>query len=358
MSGRDDPPQTRTWRRRDRPVKSPEPPRERIRVEIPTGDPPDPVDLARRVRDSLAGWPVAILRCVGQTTDNASPGAWKGRWLRGQVGLAIDATCPPEVAKSLLGAHEPGTRIVGGAWAPIALRTSSLPDGRLAPGNDIRTEIVLHGRAAEQAGELVRALLEPAHQRFAEPGLIDWTTVQHLTVDDDGDLRWRTSSSGQDTPLVPLDQISEPSVRKKRLLVTLHSPAAIAQRDEVGEPWPELPVLIDRMGRTLSTWLKRSKHRGPLLPDADLLRAAGAAQLVANHTRSVQLPPNIVGAEPGGFSKRRGPPPPGGPERVAGLVGSATYTGDFEGLTPLLRAAAWVGMGPGRQNGLGELAVR
>ena len=114
---------------------------------------------------------------------------------------------------------------------------------------------------------------------------------------------------------------------------------------------PDLPLVVDRIGRTLSTWLKRSKHRGPLLPDADLLRAAAGAVLSANHTRIVAVPATLVGAE--STERRVGPP-----EMVASLIGSATWTGDFRGLEPLFRAAAWVGMGPGRQNGLGELSVR
>ncbi|MCO4769578.1 MAG: CRISPR system precrRNA processing endoribonuclease RAMP protein Cas6 [Deltaproteobacteria bacterium] len=356
--GSDDPPKTRTWRRGDNPPRTPEAPSQRIRVDVPPGDAPDPDDLANRVRASLAGWPVVVLRVVGKTTEKVAPGSWKGRWLRGQVGLAVDATVHPDISRTLLGPHDPGTRISGGAWAPIAVRSSMLADGRLSQGTDVRAEIVLHGRAAEEAGYMVRALLEPNHSRFAEPGTIEWTTVQHLTCDDDGDLRWRKSTPGQRAPFLPMDRIEEPSVRQSRLLMTFLSPAAIAQRGEVGEPWPELPVIVDRMGRTLSTWLKRSKHRGPLLPDADLLRAAAQARLVANHTRSVQLPPGMVGAEQfGGKPARRGAPPPP-PEPVAGLVGSATFAGSFKGLVPLLRAAAWVGMGPGRQNGLGELTVR
>ncbi len=364
MAGRDsdDPPKTRTWRRSDAPPTV-EGPKSRIVVEVPEGPAPDPEDLARRVRASLAGWPVVVLRVVGKTTERVAPGSWKGRWLRGQMGLLVDASVHPDAARILLGPHEQGTRISGGAWAPIALRSSALDDGRLAEGTDVRAEVVLHGRAAHHAGQMVSALMEPSLDRLFEPCQVQWTTVQHLTCDGDGDLRWRKCSPGAHPTFLPLEQIKEPKVRKSRLMITMQSPAAIAQRGEFGEPWPELPVLVDRMGRTMSTWLKRSKHRGPLLPDADLLRAAAQARLVANHTRAVQLPPNMVGAEspppPRRGPGRKAPPPPTTPqERVAGLVGSATWTGSFEGLAPLLRAAAWIGMGPGRQNGLGELSVR
>jgi len=356
MAETDDPPKTRTWRRRDQPASTPEPPKGRIQVEVPPGPAPDPEDLASRVRASLGGWPIVVLRVVGETTTKVAPGPWKGRWLRGQIGLNVDASMHPDAARTLLGAHEPGTRIVGGAWAPLALRTSSLDDGRLREGQDVRAEIVLHGRAAHHAGQMVKALLQPDTNRFSEPSTVGWRTVQHLTSDD-GELRWRTSTVGDRPDFIRLDELAEPKVRRSRLLVTLHSPAAIAQRGENGEPWPDLPVLVDRIGRTMSTWLKRSKHRGPLLPDADLLRAAAEARLVANHTRAVQIPANLVGAEPP-RGPRRGPPVPAAPERVAALVGSATFSGNFAGLAPLLRAASWIGMGPGRQNGLGELSVR
>jgi hypothetical protein len=368
MAGRDsdDIPKTRTWRRGEA-LPSPEPPASRIVVEVPPGPAPDGKDLADRVRASLAGWPVVVLRLVGRTNEVANPGTWKGRWLRGQIGLLVDATVHPDAAFTLLGPHDPGTRISGGAWAPIAIRSSTLPDGRLSEGTDIRAEVVLHGRAAHHAGQLVQALMAPSLDRVVEPSLIEWSTVQHLTCDDDGDLRWRTSGIDARPTFLPMDRIQEPSIRKTRLMMTFLSPAAIAQRGEVGEAWPELPVIVDRIGRTLSTWLKRSKHRGPLLPDGDLLRAAAAARLVANHTRAVPLAPSLVGAEPPpvperrGPPGRRGPPPPPPPiiqERVPALVGSATWAGQFEGLIPLLRAASWVGMGPGRQNGLGEISVR
>lgn len=353
-SDHDEQPRTRTWRRQDAPPSTPEPPAGRIQIDVPPGPVPDADELAEAIRASLRGWPVVILRLVGKVTGKAITGNFKGRWLRGQIGLAIDASMPPDAANTLLGPHQPGTRIVGGAWAPIAVRASGLGDSRLDEGADVRAELVLSGRATTQAGLLVNALLQPNLDRAVEPIVIQWTTVQHLVVDEDGDPRWRTCKPGVRPGLVPMDRITEPGVRSTRLLMNFLTPAAIARRDETGEPWPDLPVVVDRIGRTLSTWLKRSKHKGPLLPDEDLLRYAAQATLSANHTRAVQIPANLVGAEPG---PRRGPPTPGG-DRVAALVGSATWTGEFAGLVPLLVAAAWVGMGPGRQNGLGEIAVR
>lgn len=350
----DDTPRTHTWRRREQAPPEPEAPAGRITVDVPPGDAPDPAVLADRVRAALAGWPVVILRAVGTLNGKGRPGAWKGNWLRSQIGELVDRTLSRDAAHAVLGAHQPG-RVVGGAWAPIAIRTSPLGDERIAPNGTVRIEIVLHGRAAHASGELVYALLNPAGGLADEPGFVRWNTVQHLLCDEDGDPRWKKAQPSVAAPLVPLDRITEPNVRSRRVMVTFQSPTAIARRGEDGEPWPEFTVLTDRIGRTLSTLLKRSKHAGPRLPDDDLVRAAAGARLVANHTRIIQVPAHLVGSEPPRFD-RRGPPPPD--ERVASLLGSATFSGDFTGLQPLLRAASWIGMGPGRQNGLGEINVR
>lgn len=347
-------PRTHTWRRREQPALEPEAPAGRITVEVPPGEAPPADVLAERIRAALRGWPVVILRAVGTLNGKAKPGPWRGNWLRAQIGDIVDRTLRRDAANALLGAHTPG-RVVGGAWAPIAIRTSPLGDERIKPNGDVRIEIVLHGRAARASGALVDALLDPAGGLADEPGFVRWRTVQHLTVDDDGDPRWRAAQPGVPSPIVPLERIKEPKVRSRRVMVTFHSPAAIARRDEQGEPWPDFVVLIDRIGRTLSTLLKRSKHEGPRLPDEDLLRAAANAKLVANHTRVVQVPGALVGAEPPRFD-RRGPPPPD--DRVPSLIGIATFRGDFTALIPLLTAASWIGMGPGRQNGLGEISVR
>jgi len=217
-------------------------------------------------------------------------------------------------------------------------------------------EIVLTGRAAHASGELIRALLSPAAGLADEPGFVRWRTVQHLVCEEGRDARWRKSAPSVAAPPVAVDLVAEPKVRTRRVMVNFLSPVAMARKDETGEPWPDFVVLVDRIGRTLSTLLKRSKHDGPRLPDLDLLRAAATATLVTNHTRIVQVPSSLVGAEPPRFDRRMPTPPP--EERVASLVGTATFTGDFSALKPLLQAASWIGMGPGRQNGLGEIAIR
>ncbi len=324
-------------------------------VDVPHGDAPPADVLAERIRASLRGWPVVILKATGTLNGKAKPGPWRGLWLRSQIGEIVDRTLSRDAGLALLGAHTPG-RVVGGAWAPIALRTSPLGDERLKPGGDVRVEIVLTGRAAGASGELIRALLSPAGGLADEPGFIRWRTIQQLVCEEGRDARWRKSSPSVAAPLVPLDRLTEPKVRSRRVLVNFMSPAAIARKDETGVPWPDFVVLVDRIGRTFSTLLKRSKHDGPRLPDEDLLRVAASAQLVQNHTRIVQVPGSLVGAEPPRFDRRALTPPP--EETVPSLAGSATFSGDFTALKPLLQAATWMGMGPGRQNGLGEIAIR
>jgi hypothetical protein len=324
-------------------------------VDVPQGDAPPAEVLAERIRASLRGWPVVVLKASGTLNGKGKPGPWRGLWLRSQIGEIVDRTLSRDAGLALLGAHTPG-RVVGGAWAPIALRTSTLGDERLKADGDVRVEIVLTGRAAHASGELIRALLSPAGGLAQEPGFVRWERVQHLVCEDGRDARWRKCAPSVAATLVPMDRLTEPKVRKRRVLVNFQSPAVIARKDEVGVPWPDFVVLVDRIGRTLSTLLKRSKHEGPRLPDEDLLRVAATATLVQNHTRIVQVPGSLVGAEPPRMDRRMTTPPP--EEQVASLAGSATFSGDFTALQPLLQAASWIGMGPGRQNGLGEIAVR
>ncbi len=352
----DDIVETRTWRRRDAaPPTEPAAPAGRITVQAPKGDAPPADVLAARIRASLAGWPVVVLRATGTVNGKARPGQWRGLWLRSQIGEIIDRTLSREAGLALLGVHTPG-RVYGGAWAPIALRTSPLGEDRLKPDSDVCIEIVLHGRAAHAAGELVRALLNPAGGAAKADGFVRWRTVQHLVCDEGEEPRWRPCAPKVPAALLAVDRLTEPKIRARRVMVTFQSPTVIARRGEDGEPWPDFMLLVDRMGRTLSTLLDRSGHTGPRMPDDDLLRAAASARLVANHTRLVQTPSTIAGAEPPRLDRRSPTPPP--EEQLPLLVGSATFSGDFEGLRPLLRAVSWLGMGPGRQNGLGEISIR
>lgn len=352
----DDIVETRTWRRRDAaPRPEPAAPAGRITVAVPKGDAPPASVLSERIRSALRGWPVVVLRASGTLNGKAKVGPWRGLWMRSQIGELVDRTLSRDAGLALLGAHTPG-RVIGGAWAPIAIRTSPLGEDRIRPDSDVRIEIVLHGRAAHASGELIRALLKPAGGLAGEEGFVRWRTIQHLVCDDAGEARWRACEPKVAATLLPLDRLTEPRVRSRRVMVNFQSPGAIARRGEAGEPWPEFVVLVDRIGRTLSTLLKRSNHSGSRLPDDDLLRVAGSARLVANHTRVVEVPAALVGADPPRFDRRSPTPPP--EELVASLIGSATFSGEFEGLKPLLQAATWMGMGPGRQNGLGEISIR
>ena len=348
-----DKPITHTWRRRETPPPEPAAPAGRITVDIPPGDPPPADVLAEQIRAALRGWPVVVLRAIGSVNGKPQPGPYPGQWLRGQIGEIVDRTLSRDAGQALLGAHTPG-RVVGGAWAPIALRTSPLGDERLKARSDVRIELVLTGRATLASGELIRALLKPAGGLADEEGFVRWSAIKRLECDADGDPRWRAAVPGVAAAPIPIERIAEPNVRTRRVMVTFNSPAAIARRDELGDPWPDLAVLVDRIGRTMSTLLKRSKHPGPHLPDDDLLRVAARGTMVQNHTRVVQIPGHLVGAEPPRFV-RDAPPPDDG---VPSLTGSVTFRGDFTALRPLLAAASWIGMGPGRQNGLGEIAVR
>jgi hypothetical protein len=367
---REERPITHTWRRRDglpRPSNEPEHPR--IGVEVPGGPKPDADSLAADLSRSLDRWPLTVLRLVGTLQGGAGPGSWKGRWLRSQRGRLIDAslcdctgdrcfrsTCP---SHRLLGPHLHGSRVLGGPWAPLSLRASAVPDGPLQNGTDIRAEVVFAGKATQEIPGFVRALLKPALGLDEEPGFVRWRSVFQMVADDEGELFWRKASPTDPAALVALHRLDEPAVRPGRLMVQFVSPTVLSQRDEQGVPGPDLPLIIDRIGRTVSVWLKRTGHQGPPLPDVDLLRAAADAEIAADHSRVIWIPSNLLGADdpPPGRDRRREPPDPG-PDRIPALVGSITWTGDFRALAPLLRVANSIGVGPGRQNGLGEINIR
>jgi len=94
------------------------------------------------------------------------------------------------------------------------------------------------------------------------------------------------------------------------------------------------------------------------LPVDDILRAAGGVKVSADHRRTL-LVPDVLLAAPGARAFR--PMEREGSETSDGttaLIGSITWSGDFSGLLPLFRAVQYLGMGPGRQHGLGQVAFR
>jgi len=155
---------------------------------------------------------------------------------------------------------------------------------------------------------------------------------------------------GGAVPPLPLDLLNEPRIRKGRLTLTFLSPTPLVRRLERGVVVPELPLVIDRITRGMGAWMGRTGHKGPRLPVDDLLRVAAAAKLVADNTRTVEIPSRLLGAQGNEEEDEEA--------RVPSLMGSITWKGDFSGLSPLLRAVHHLGMGPGKQYGLGEINVR
>jgi hypothetical protein len=354
MTHDDDRPRTHRWVRRPGPKRQPAKAAS-ISASVPSGELPDAAMLAARTQDALIGWPIVVLR-IGSVvgTSGIKPGKHPGRWLRQQLGQCVDelmCSCrAPRCTRTdcdanlLLGRHGKGPDPDGEAWAPITVRAAELPTGRIAAGEPIRFEVVLAGGATRQVPFLTQALL--GDSEVARTGPLDWRSVHALVPGEDGELRWRKVGPGQPPPLLPLADLTEPKIRRGRLTLTFLTATPMARQGEEGTPTADLSLAVDRMLRSLGAWMGRTGHRGPRLPVDDLLRSAAEASLSADHRRFVTVPAALLGAQQAG-----------GDGSISSL-GSMTWTGSFDGLAPLLRAVHYIGMGPGRQFGLGHVVIR
>lgn len=355
-----DRPRTHKWVRRPGVTRRAAPDRTQLRVQVPDGDPVEAEALAQAMRDALADWPIVILRVVGEADGRLKIGKHPGRWVRRRLGGIIDdvldggssprITNPNSPAHRLLGRHGRGSRPDGEAWSPFVVRADGIPEQLGDKGGDIRFELVIAGaQAISEVPGLVRAMRAGHRAPEGEPN-ITWRTIQHMQLDEDGDPRWRKIPEDADAiGTVALDKISQPKVRPGRLVMAFLSATPVARRGDTGEVNGEFPLVIDRLTRSMGAWMGRTSHRGPRLPVDDALRVASQAELVSDGTRSVEVPTSLLAAE--GAQA-------GVEETVGALTGTATWRGDFRGLAPLLRAAHWVGMGPGRQHGLGQIVIR
>jgi len=180
--------------------------------------------------------------------------------------------------------------------------------------------------------------------------------VQALALDADGELRWKTVDPDAATPpLISIGELGEPKLRPKRLTMTFLTATPVARQGERGTPSDELALVLDRMTRSLGAWMGRTGHRGPRLPVDDILRTATGSKVSADHRRTLQVP-DVLLAAPG--AREFNPVARQESDGTTALTGSVTWTGDFAGIAPLLRAVSYLGMGPGRQHGLGQVAFR
>ena len=319
-------------------------------VDFPPGaaPPADRIDAA--VADALAGWPIIRLRLGGELRRKIAFGRNPGPRIHGIIANAVDGalcTCGERCVRrscpshQLLGRHEvgPGSGI-GDPWAPLALRVSMATHGKTLQGATTRIELVLAGPAAHGADRIVAALGNDLD------GDVDWKTIQYIQASETDEPRWRSAKKVPATDmLLPLDRVSEPRLRSSRLTWAFRSPTPLNRLGERGRPHAAFPVVLDRAGRGLATWMHRTGHRGPRLPAQDLLRAARSVEVAADHTRVVELETRRVG----GVAE--------GPESVGSLLGNVTWKGDFTAFARLLRAVHYVGMGPARAHGFGEVEL-
>lgn len=353
MSEDEERPKTHKWVRSRQPLR---PPQEEVipqlSVRRPPGQAPGADDLADQIKAALVDWPIAHLRLVGQLRNPAKLGRTPGRWARQHILRAVDdAMCTCEGTRCtkadcragrLLGRHGKESGADAEAWSPVAVRPAEMPTGALEKG-DIRLELVIAGREATSlTADLAEAL------RGDVGGPVNWQAVQALVIGD-GELRRRNVPPEGPPPLLALDQLKEPRLGRQRLTLGFLTATPIARQGEPGTPTPELALMVDRMSRTLGAWMGRTGHRGPRLPVDDMLRAAAGAEVAADHSRAIQMPGILLGAAGQRDAMA---------DRVPAMTGSITWKGNFAGLAPLLRAVHYLGMGPGRQHGLGQIAVR
>jgi hypothetical protein len=356
----DDRPRTHRWIRPQGEPRRPDAKPGQLTVHIPDGAPPAAEDLAEAMREALAGWPIVVLRVVGHAHGKLKLGRNPGRWVRTRLGDIIDnvldgggsprITNPNSPAHRLLGRHGRGNKPDGEAWAPFVVRAHGMPEALGDNGGDLRFELAIAGAKAVSEVPALVAAMRAGHRPPPGEPKVDWRTIQALQLDEDGDPRWKTVPQGADkVSTVALDKISEPRVRKGRMVFAFLTATPLARRGDVGEAVPEFPLLMDRLCRSMGAWMGRTSHRGPRIPVDDALRASAQVVMVNDGTTKVEVPTRLIAAEGAQIDAE---------ERIAAVEGVVTYRGDLAGLAPLLRAAHWVGMGPGRQHGLGQVAIR
>lgn len=343
----EDRPRPLRWRRTDAPLPKPDDaPPPALSVAVPPGDPRPAEDLDAAVARTLAHWPIAHLRLVGHLRQPAQVGMPASRFLARRIHAAVDACCrcpgpwcgaPSCPSALLLGRRQKGRDAVIDPWAPFALRGSSVESGKHRAGHEVRASLTLAGGRAISAAPSLAAALREAE------GDVEWSAIQAMAWED-GELRWRNVEPGACATL-PLDLIDDPPLRAGRLTLALLSPAVLGRPRDRGRPVANLPLWVDRACRTLMTWADATGHRAPPLPREELLRVAARASLHSEAVRTADLPAVLVD------------PTSDRDDRIAGLFGTATWTGDLGGLGVLLRAAAHCGIGPGRALGLGEFGM-
>jgi len=351
-----DKPRTHKWVRRDgepAPVRTV---RRRLAANVPDGDAPASDALAESIRAALADWPICVLRVAGRIPGRAKLGRHPGRWLRNELGYVVDETLwsspGPRANRDdchafrLLGRHGKGFLPDGEAWSPMVLRPHGMPTGNI-DNADFTVEMAFAGLAALRSLPLLVEVLRGDPPKPPNGPGVKWNSVQALHCDEDGDLRWKKFAD--EAPWLPLDKLAEPRVRKTRMVMAFHTSTPVTLRGEAGDPTVELPFIMDRMTRSFGAWMGRTGHKGPRLPVDDILRVAATAEVAQNNTQVVEIPQVLLTAE-----GTRGQV---ADDRSKALTGEITWRGDFTGLAPLLRAAAWVGMGPGRQHGLGQIGI-
>jgi hypothetical protein len=336
-----------------------------IEASVPEGKAVPPGQLQSDIRAALAVWPIVVLRIVGSVkVDELKVGKQPARWLRKDLVGIVDAVlcscrgdrCVEDrcTANRLLGRHGKTGRADGEAWAPFVVRAADTVTGTLDKGGRIGYELVLVGAATLEIGRLIEAFSQQNQPYDQHP--VRWQTVQALALDEERGLRWKkVDPEAAVPPLISIGDLSEPKLRPRRLTMTFLTATPMARQGERGQPSADFALVLDRMTRSLGAWMGRTAHRGPRLPVDDILRASNGSRVTADHRRTLQVP-DVLLAAPGARDFR--PMAREDSDGTTALLGSITWTGEFAGLAPLLRAIQYLGMGPGRQHGLGQVAFR
>ncbi|MCP4871207.1 MAG: hypothetical protein GY898_21060 [Proteobacteria bacterium] len=350
---------THKWFRWQQRPPEPDLPVPDLKAFVPEGAPPAAALIADRTAQALAGWPILSLRLLGTMKGNQAFGSNPGKWARAHLGDVIDpfCICPGDrcrfddcPAGQLMGRHATEGRPEGEAWAPLVVRANDMPTGKVSERTSLKMEVVLAGeQSINQAPMFIEALKDLPPPPPKAP-VVSWSTVQALVLGDEGELRFRKVDMSGPPPLLHLERLAEPKVRRTRLTMTFLTATPLSRMGEEGRPTADLTLIVDRMTRSMGAWMGRTGHKGPRLPVDDLLRSAAAATISSDNSRVIEIPAGMMGAAGARDAASAG--------RVPALTGSITWKGEFTALAPLLRAAHHLGMGPGRQHGLGQIVIR
>lgn len=306
--------------------------------------------------------PYVRLRMTLRAEEPASPPPFQGSMLRGAFGHALrrsvcargpaqtcescllQQACPyPRLFESRVeGPPPPFLRGIRQAVRPYVFEPLGDP-GRLAPGDDLRFDLLLFGEAIKLQAYAILAV-----ERMARGGLgagrARFSLIQVEATDLDGSPR-SLFALGAPAPLVPAPPRlpGTAPLPSEKLTLRFSTPLRVKTRGGLNDR----PTFRDLVFNMLRRVLELAHFHVPGAAIdwsfSTLLQRADAVRVVASDLRWHDWQR---------WSNRQN-----APMKLGGLVGNLVLKGDLEPFSSLLRTAEIVHVGKGATFGLGRIAV-